>query len=170
MDHPGLMCALLTISGQLGKWIYCVSFVDNLPNILNFMAFWNFLNTGSLGLQNFKNVTFHSWYCFIQLQRILVTIEGHGILLFSSAWLCQQSAWNRNSSVVRPSVCGIDYHWSYCMDFFHILVVASHGPYAQTFFFFFIFEEKKFFFYEYFSFSLTWDPMGAHVNENEKNS
>ena len=26
----------------------------------------------------------------------------HG--LFSSAWLCQQSSWNRNSSVVRPSV------------------------------------------------------------------
>ncbi len=23
---------------------------------------------------------------------------------FSSAWLCQQSSWNRNSSVVRPSV------------------------------------------------------------------
>ncbi len=47
----------------------------------------------------------------------------------------------RPSSVVRrpsirPSVCGIDYLWSYCMDFFQILVVASPGPYAQTFFFF----------------------------------
>ncbi len=40
----------------------------------------------------------------------------------------------RPSSVVRPSVCGIDYLWSYCMYFFQILVVASPGPYAQTFF------------------------------------
>ncbi len=54
------------------------------------------------------------------------------------------------------SVCGIDYMylWSYCMDFFQILVVASPGPYAQTLFYLFIF----FFFvsYDYFSFSLTW--------------
>ena len=60
-------------------------------------------------------------------------------------------------SSVRPSVCGIDYLWSYCMDFFQILVVASPGPYARTFF---EFLKKKIFliFYEYFSFSLTWDP------------
>ncbi len=83
---------------------------------------------------------------------------------FSSAWLCQQSSWNRNSSVVRLSVCGIDYLWSYCMDFFQILVVASPGPYAQTFFSFL--KKKKFWiFYKYFSFSLTWDPMGAKISK-----
>ncbi len=70
--------------------------------------------------------------------------------LISSAWLCQQSSWNRNSSVVRrsssalrpSSVCGIDYLWSYCMDFFQILVVASPGPYLQMFF---SFLKKNFF-------------------------
>ncbi len=51
---------------------------------------------------------------------------------------------------IRLSVCGIDYLWSYCMDFFQ--VVASPGPYVQT---------KNWFFYEYFSSSLTWDPMAA---------
>ncbi len=35
---------------------------------------------------------------------------------------------------IRPSICDIDYFWSYCMDFFQILVVASRGPYAQIFF------------------------------------
>ncbi len=58
--------------------------------------------------------------------------------------------------VRRPSVCGIDYLRSYCMDFFRILVVASAGPYFQTYFFIF---------YEYFSFSLTWDPMGAKISK-----
>ncbi len=55
--------------------------------------------------------------------------------VFSSAWLCQQSSWNQNSSVVRRTsyVRGIDYLWSYCMDCFQISVVASPGPYAQTF-------------------------------------
>ncbi len=55
--------------------------------------------------------------------------------VFSSARLCQQSSWNQNSSSVRPSsVCAINYLWTYCMDFFQILVVASPGQYAQTFF------------------------------------
>ncbi len=41
-----------------------------------------------------------------------------------------------SSVVCRPSVRGIDYLWSYCMDFFQISVVASPGTYAQTFTFF----------------------------------
>ncbi len=54
-----------------------------------------------------------------------------------------KSKFVRPSSVVRrPSVCGIDYLWSYCMDFFQILVVASPGPYGQKFFHFW---EKNFF-------------------------
>ena len=36
---------------------------------------------------------------------------------------------------IRPSsVRDIDYLWTYCMDFFQILVLASPGPYALTFF------------------------------------
>ncbi len=42
------------------------------------------------------------------------------------------------------SVCCIDYLWSYCMDFFQILVVASPGPYMpRRFCFFFHFWQKK---------------------------
>ncbi len=31
------------------------------------------------------------------------------------------------SKFIRPSVCGIDYLWSYLMDFFQIFVVAPYG-------------------------------------------
>ncbi len=60
---------------------------------------------------------------------------------------------------IRPSLAfyGIDSLWSYCMDFFQVLVLASPGPYAQTFVL--IFEKKWGTFYEYFSFLITWDPM-----------
>ncbi len=54
-----------------------------------------------------------------------------------------KSKFVRRPSVVRPSICGIDCLWSYCMDFFQILVVASPGPYAQAFFF--ILKKKNFF-------------------------
>ncbi len=47
-----------------------------------------------------------------------------------------KSKFVRRPSVVRPSVCGIDCLWTLCTDFFQILVVASPGPYAQTFFHF----------------------------------
>ncbi len=76
--------------------------------------------------------------------------------IFSSAWLCQQSSWNRNSFVIRPSsICGIDYLSHHCMDFFQILVVASLCHMNRLVF---IFEKNFFwggFFYEYFLFSLT---------------
>ncbi len=76
-----------------------------------------------------------------------------------------KSKFVRRPSVRHPSsVCGIDYLWSYCMDFFQILVVASPGPYAQTLF---SFLKKKHFLilYEYFSFLLTWDPMGVKISK-----
>ncbi len=50
----------------------------------------------------------------------------------SSAWLCQQSSCNRNSSVVgrpsarRPSVCGIYYLSTYCKFWF--LFPLGHMP------------------------------------------
>ncbi len=68
----------------------------------------------------------------------------------------------------RSSVYGINYLLTYCMDFFQILVVASPGPYAHTaFFFFFHFWKINFWiFYEYFSFSLKWDPMGAKTSKH----
>ncbi len=42
-------------------------------------------------------------------------------------------------SSVRPSVCGIDYLWRYCMHFLQIVAVTSPGSYAQIFFFHFWF-------------------------------
>ena len=47
------------------------------------------------------------------------------------------------------------------MYFFQILVVGSPGPHSPTFFIF-VFLKKN---YEYFSFSLTWDPMGAKMSK-----
>ncbi len=84
--------------------------------------------------------------------------------IFSSARLCQQSSWNRNSSVVPPSLCVINYLWTYWMDCFQILVLAFAGPYAQTYFEF-LKKKTNSIFYEYFSFSLTWDPMGAKISK-----
>ena len=77
----------------------------------------------------------------------------------------------KSKFVRRLSVCGIDYLWTYCMDFFQILVVAFRGPYARAFFFF---NFGGFFFvlifYEYFSFSLTWNTMGVKIqNPNPTN-
>ncbi len=83
-----------------------------------------------------------------------------------SAELMKSKFVRRPSSVrpsVRPSICGIDYLWTLCTDFFQILVVASPGPYAQTFFSFK--KKKNWFIYEYFSFLLTWDPMGAKISK-----
>ncbi len=64
--------------------------------------------------------------------------------------------------VVRPSVASIISEPIASIPF-EILVVASPGPYAGP-----IFEKtfKKNFFYEYFSFSLTWDPMGAKLSKS----
>ncbi len=55
---------------------------------------------------------------------------------FSCAWLCLQSSWNRNSSVVRL--------WhrlslNLLHGFLNFLVVASSRPHHQTFFEFFFF-------------------------------
>ncbi len=72
------------------------------------------------------------FYCQFPVCRFLALLDyvsrGHEIEI-------------RPSAVVHPSVCGIDYIWSYCMDCFQISVVASPGPYAQTF------KKKKFFFF-----------------------
>ncbi len=92
-------------------------------------------------------------YLFIiYLLSIFFVFQNFAFLIvyafFSSAWLCQQSLWNRNSSVIHL------WHrlsWSYCMDFFQILDVASPDPYAQIFFL--IFEIFFLTFYEYVSFS-----------------
>ncbi len=52
----------------------------------------------------------------------------------------------KSKFVRRPSICGIDYLWSYCMDFCQILVVASPGPYARRFFFSFLKKKSLNFF------------------------
>ncbi len=95
-------------------------------------------------------------FCFLRLPTLLQTI-------FSSAWLCQQSSWNRNSSVIRPSVCGIDYLWSYCMNWFQISVVASPGPYAQM-----LFEFWKKNFFDILGIFFVFVNMGPYGSQNFK--
>ena len=59
------------------------------------------------------------------------------VVELSACGFCVRDNFKRTwyGSFVRPpSVCGIDYLRSYCMDFLQVLVVASPGPY-----FFFIF-------------------------------
>ena len=67
---------------------------------------------------------------------------------FSSASLCQQSSWNRNCpssvcgiSIISKPIAWISFNFSFCF------------PCATTPIF-----------YEYFSFSLLWDPMGAKIS------
>ncbi len=82
---------------------------------------------------------------------------------FSSAWLCQQSSWNRNLSVVhRLSV--------------HVAIISEPNarisfklwlllPLSHTLGLFFWIVEKKKDFCEYFSVSLTRDPMAAKTSK-----
>ncbi len=48
------------------------------------------------------------------------------------------------------------------MDCFHILVIASHGPCGRRFFEL-LKKNGGIFYFEHFSFSLTWDSMGAKI-------
>ena len=126
--------------------------------------------------------------CWIQSDKFFVFFfffffgGGFKLLFFSSAWLFQQSSWNRNlsviyrrsSSAVRRSVCVAIISEP---NAFQILVVASPEPYARTFFW--IFEKKLsncfWIFFPmvptkpslfFFSFSLTLDPMGATISKS----
>ncbi len=109
---------------------------------------------------------FTSWNPFPSISISLFSCQcfsqKYSSAIFSSAWLCQHY-WLCPSSV-RP--CRNYLFWTYCTDFFQILVVASLEPYTETFFFW-IFEKKNSggIFYEYFSFSLTWDPMRAKISK-----
>ena len=93
---------------------------------------------------------------------VFKVILGSFCALFSSAWLCQQSYCH--CADVRPSVVRkLRFLRNRCMDPGHILWVAPSPPYLQTIFFFFqIFNFQIF--YDFFSFSLTWDPMGAKIS------
>ncbi len=53
------------------------------------------------------------------------------------------------------------------MDFFQILVVASPGPYTQTFFFF-IFAKKKIFFFDFLRIFFVFVNMGPYGSQNFK--
>ncbi len=90
------------------------------------------------------------------------------ILTFSSAWLCQPSSWNRNSSFVRPS------------SVLQLSLYLMHGfvPNARISFpigssdFFWIFEKSRFpIFYDFFLFiylfslTLTRDPMEVKISK-----
>ena len=104
-----------------------------------------------LGPFSIKGVQYTLWYdlkyvhqgAYLEVLRLLLSQLGtqsiityrRKKMIFSSAWLCQQSSWNRNSSVVRPSSVVCLWHRLYLNlwhGFLSNLVVASPGPYAQT--------------------------------------
>ena len=121
------------------------------------------------------------FYVVIALHLVKQTTKPLGFLLkfwvfdfsrfFSSAWLCEQSSINRNSSVVRPSVHCLSIRPSsmsqlslnLCTDFFQISSVASPGLFAETIF---LFQKNVLIFFLWIFFvSLTWDPMGAKLSK-----
>ncbi len=89
--------------------------------------------------------------------------------IFSSAWLCQQSSWNRNLSVVcrpssvRPSVrVAIISEPNARISFkFWLLLPLDHALGLILNFWFFFW----FFFTNIVFISLTWDPMGAKISK-----
>ncbi len=92
-------------------------------------------------------------------------VDGYDWIGFKT---CRPHDIEIRSSVVRPPVCATDCLWSYYMDFFHILVVASLGPYPRAFFDFLLIKFGGWGWvvvYEYFSFSLTWDLVGAKISK-----
>ncbi len=77
-------------------------------------------------------------------------------IIFTPAWLCQQSSWNRNSSVVRLSVGSIISVPIAWISFkFWLLLPRAICPT--------VFRIFDFFFYEQFSGSITCDHMGANT-------
>ncbi len=112
------------------------------------LFFWIFFPMVPPKLWDFWN--FGNWYFNEFLALLDYVRRAHEIEIHSS-------------SVVRPSsVCGIDYLWSYRMDFFQILVVASPGSYPQKFIF--TFEKKKYFLQTFFLFV----SMGPYGTQNFK--
>ncbi len=93
--------------------------------------------------------------------------------IFSSAWLCQQSSWNRNSPFIRrPPVV----RSSSVVRLWHRISLKFLHWFLSNFSFcfpwdicpdtFLIFQFLFFFiFYEYFLFSLAWNPMGAKISK-----
>ncbi len=83
----------------------------------------------------------------------------------------------KSKFICRPSVCGIDYLWCYCMDFFQILVFASPGPYMANFFFNFENTNKQtkktttthfWIFFYLLRIFFVFVNMGSHGSENFK--
>ena len=91
-----------------------------------------------------------------------------GHRLFRSAWLHPQTSWNRNSSVARrPSVrvAIISAPNARICSKFWLLLPLGHTLglfWGEILFYLFLYI---YFFYEYFSFSLTWDPIGARISK-----
>ncbi len=86
-------------------------------------------------------------------------------VLYSFTWLCQQSSWNQNTSVVqRPPV---HLWWQLYLNLLEAFLSHFDGCLAWVIcldvFFFLTFRKKRFFkFYTMcFQFYLMWDPMSA---------
>ncbi len=97
---------LLLPCAQAFYFILFLFLTQNAFSNLKFSWFYViFVNMRPYGRKNFKPLLLPQIALeFFQTLNFLL-IFPHKILIFSSAWLCQQSSWNRNSSVVRrPSV------------------------------------------------------------------
>ncbi len=95
-----------------------------------------------------------------------ISHPNYSYCIFSSAWLCQQSSWNRNSSVVRPSVRPSVRLWHrLSLKLFHgFLSNFSCGfSWATCPEVFFIFEKKNSMIC--FILSLTWGTTGAKISK-----
>ncbi len=66
---------------------------------------------------------------------------------FTSAWLCQQSWWNRNSSVDRPSVVRLWYRLSLKLLYGFLSNFTCGFPWAMPQEVFWIFEKNIFFYF-----------------------
>ncbi len=114
----------------------------NFQNFQNF--FFVYLNMGPYLSHNFKTllltqITFESFQtssefsCEWSSWKVCFEFE---FLIFKEVLALLDYISRAHEIEIRPSsVCCIDYLWSYCMFCFQISVVASPGPYAQTFFF-----------------------------------
>ncbi len=87
--------------------------------------------------------------------------------LFSSTWLCQQSAWNRNLSVIHSLSVSQIFLYLTC-GFLSNFSCSSPGPSARTFFSW-IFEKKKkklSMFYTFFPLFFKIAPYGRTISKH----
>ncbi len=96
-------------------------------------------------------------HCFIYIGQLMKALNKNIVFSSLMVWGLYPSS---VASIISEPIAWI---------LFKLWVFVSPGPYAGP-----IFEvlkkKKNIFFYEYFSFSLTWDPMGAKISKRYSSS